>query len=116
MVSISNLGQVFNNTQKFNANELTKNDNKNFKADKEKLNAFAKSQVKLGYVTVGAAALALLGTRFKKGVFKLIAAIPAAGISAMIGANMIVGGQKIQKAVNSISEKTESNNKVDTKA
>ncbi len=115
MVSISNFGQVFNNTQKFNANELTKNDNKNIKANKEKLNAFAKSQINLGYVTMGAGALALLGTCFKKGAFKLIAAIPAAGISAMIGANMVAGGQKIQKAINNIPNTPETN-KVDTKA
>lgn len=116
MVSISNFGQVFNNTQKFNANELTKTDNKDLKADKEKLNAFAKSQINLGYVTMGAGALALIGTQFKKGAFKLITAIPAAGISAMLGANMIAGGQGIQKAINNIQNKTEQTNKVDTKA
>lgn len=116
MVSISNFGQVFNNTQKFNANELTKSDNKNLKVDKEKLNAYAKSQINLGYMTLGAGALALLGTRFKKGAFKLIAAIPAAGISAMVGANMIAGGQGIQKVLNTKPNQQEPNNKVDTKA
>lgn len=116
MVSIGNFGQVFNNTQKFNANDLTRTDNKNLKEDKEKLNAFAKSQINLGYVTMGAGALALLGTRFKKGAFKLIAAIPAASISAMVGANMIAGGQGIQKVLNNTNNQTETSDKVDTKA
>ncbi len=116
MVSISNFGQVFNNTQKFNANELTKTDNKSFKENKEKLNTFAKNQINLGYMTVGAGALALLGTRFKKGAFKLIAAVPAAGITAMLGANMIAGGRGIQKLLNNTPTHKDSNNKVDTKA
>ena len=93
MVSINKLGQVFNYNPSFNAAannsvQTQTPDAAKVQEGKAKLKSFAKSQVNLGYATLGAGVLALAGTGLKKGVLKFIAAIPAAGVCMMLGTNM----------------------------
>ena len=103
MVSINKLGQAFNYNPSFNAAGVTATaqaaDTQKIQEGKAKLKSFGKSQENLGYATMGAGLLALVGAAFKKGVFKYIAAIPAAGVCLMLGANMMAGGKAVQKAV-----------------
>ena len=102
MVSINKLGQVFNYNPSFNAaanNSVQTPDAAKVQEGKAKLKSFAKSQVNLGYATLGAGVLALAGTGLKKGVLKFIAAIPAASVCMMLGYNMMAGGKAVQKAV-----------------
>ena len=102
MVSINKLGQAFNYNPSFNAaanNSAQTPDAAKVQEGKAKLKSFAKSQVNLGYATLGAGVLALAGTGLKKGVLKFIAAIPAAGVCMMLGTNMLTGGKAVQKAI-----------------
>ena len=103
MVSINKLGQAFNYNPSFNAaaanNSVQTPDAAKIQEGKAKLKSFAKSQVNLGYATLGAGVLALAGTGLKKGVLKFIAAVPAAGVCMMLGTNMMTGGKAVQKAI-----------------